>query len=139
MRTATFISYICFFFFALLGVVSAAPEPVQAGSILARDVDTVPAVEGLGGLIARGDDDHYKDDYCWKKDGYSKCGKWNYCCGKYQTCCGDKYCCDKGYKCYRKDYKDDDYEYDDEHHKRGDDDYNHGYEWVCKKDKDYHW
>ncbi|CAE6458517.1 unnamed protein product [Rhizoctonia solani] len=131
MRTATFISFICFFF-ALLGVVSAMPEPVQVGSIVARDADAVPAADGLGELIARGDDGH-GHDYCWKKDGWNKCGKWNYCCQKYQTCCGGSKCCDKGYKCVRggKDGHD-----DDGHGKRGDDDHHH-YEWVCKKD--HHW
>ncbi|KAG8710797.1 hypothetical protein FRC11_004120, partial [Ceratobasidium sp. 423] len=68
MRTATFISYIAFFS-SLFAVAHAAPEPVQAGSILARDVDTVPAIDGLGGLIARGDKD-YDKDYCWDKDGW---------------------------------------------------------------------
>ncbi|CAE6401994.1 unnamed protein product [Rhizoctonia solani] len=133
MRTATFIPYICFFFFALLSVAYAMPEPVQVGSIVARDADAVPAEDGLGGLIARGDDDHH-NDYCWKKDGWNKCGKWDYCCQKYQTCCGGKKCCDKGYKCVRKDWKDDD---DDDHHKRGDNNHHH-YEWVCKKDE-HHW
>ncbi|CAE6497615.1 unnamed protein product [Rhizoctonia solani] len=136
MRTAAFISYIFFFFFALLGVVSAAPEPVQVGSILARDVDTTPAEDGLAGLIARGDDDHH-NDYCWKKDGWSKCGKWNSCCKKYQTCCGGNKCCDKGYKCVRKGHKDD-HDDDDDHHKRGDDDHHGGgkWGWYCKKS---HW
>ncbi|KAG8754148.1 hypothetical protein FRC11_006831, partial [Ceratobasidium sp. 423] len=139
MKTATFISYIFFFFFGLFAVVHAAPEPVQVGSILARDVETVPAGDGLAGLIARGDKD-YDHDYCWKKDGWNKCSKWDYCCGEYQTCCGGKKCCDKGYKCYRKG-KDYDYDYDDyEHSKRGDDDYHHDdyYEWECKKDDKYH-
>ncbi|CAE6476839.1 unnamed protein product [Rhizoctonia solani] len=132
MKTATFVSYVCFFFFALLGVVHAMPEPVQVGSIVARDVDAVPASDGLGGLIARGDDDHH-NDHCSKKDDWNKCGKWDYCCKKHQTCCGGKKCCEKGYKCTRKDWHDD----DDDHHKRGDDDY-HSYEWVCKKE-DHHW
>ncbi|CAE6454296.1 unnamed protein product [Rhizoctonia solani] len=165
MRTATFTSFICFFFFALVGVANAMPEPIQVGSIVARDANAVPAKDGLGGLIARGDDDHHNggdddhdydydnhNDYCWKKDGWNKCSKWNYCCEKYQTCCGGSKCCDKGYKCVREGK--DDYSYDDEHHKRGkdddyhhgkDDDYNHGkdddhhhYEWVCKKDE-HHW
>ncbi|EUC55070.1 transmembrane protein, putative, partial [Rhizoctonia solani AG-3 Rhs1AP] len=132
MKTATFICFICFLLFALIGATSAMPEPVQAGSIVARDADAAPAEDGLGELIARGDDDHH-NDYCWKNDGWNKCGKWNYCCKKYQTCCGGKKCCDKGQKCVRKYWNND----DDDHHKRGDNN-NYHYEWVCKKD-DHHW
>ncbi|CAE6362116.1 hypothetical protein BN14_04922 [Rhizoctonia solani AG-1 IB] len=111
MKSSTFFSYVLFAFFAFLATAYAMPEPVQGGSILARD----------------GDKDH---GACWKKYGWDKCGKGDYCCKKGQTCCGDNKCCDKGYKCHKKDK-------DDDHHKRGDDDHHGGHpkhEWVCKKD-----
>ncbi|CCO33047.1 hypothetical protein BN14_07116 [Rhizoctonia solani AG-1 IB] len=110
------------------------PEPIQAGSIIARDDDDVDAEDGLGGddgLVARGDKGH---DYCWNKHGWDKCSKWGYCCKKEQTCCGDNKCCGKGFRCKRT-------EYHDGHHKRGDDDHHgshHNYHWVCTN-KGHHW
>ncbi|CAE6450020.1 unnamed protein product [Rhizoctonia solani] len=130
MKSSTFFSYVFFVFFALLAVAYAMPEPIQAGSIVARgdgDIDAEDGLSGDDGLVARGDKNH---DYCWNKHGWDKCSKWGYCCKKEQTCCGDRKCCNKGYKCYRKDKGDD-------HYKRGEDDHHHGghhnFEWVCKK------